>query len=87
MEEVWTLDQPGDTRIAKRCGIFPVMVAHYLTSGVVCALVTGYNHSGTGGQVIFLQGVTGFANAERALECIRVFTEFIFSQLCFAALP
>lgn len=53
---------------------FTVTVPHYLIS---CAFVTGYNHSGKGGQVNFLEGVMGFANAQRALEYIRVFTEFI----------
>lgn len=37
----------------------------------------GYNHSGKLGQVDFLNGVMGVANAQRALEYIRVFTEFI----------
>ncbi|KAG5653125.1 hypothetical protein H0H81_002192 [Sphagnurus paluster] len=37
----------------------------------------GYNHSGKYGQVNFLNGVMGVANAQRALEYIRVFTEFI----------
>ncbi|KAG6840682.1 hypothetical protein C0991_005143, partial [Blastosporella zonata] len=37
----------------------------------------GYNHSGKLGQVNFLNGVMGIANAQRALEYIRVFTEFI----------
>ena len=53
------------------------MVAHYLTSGIVCACDAGYNHSGKRGQINFLEGVMGFANAQRALEYIRVFTEFI----------
>ncbi|KAG6811733.1 hypothetical protein H0H92_006085 [Tricholoma furcatifolium] len=37
----------------------------------------GYNHSGKLGSVNFLNGVMGIANAQRALEYIRVFTEFI----------
>ncbi|KZT04013.1 glycoside hydrolase family 5 protein, partial [Laetiporus sulphureus 93-53] len=37
----------------------------------------GYNHSGKYGIVNFLNGVMGVANAERALEYIRVITEFI----------
>lgn len=37
----------------------------------------GYNHSGKGGQVNFLNGVMGYTNAQRALEYIRVITEFI----------
>jgi hypothetical protein len=40
-------------------------------------LAQGYNHSGKQGQVNFLNGVMGYANAERALEYIRVITEFI----------
>lgn len=37
----------------------------------------GYNHSGKLGIVNFLNGVMGVANAERALEYIRVIAEFI----------
>ncbi|PFH50439.1 glycoside hydrolase family 5 protein [Amanita thiersii Skay4041] len=37
----------------------------------------GYNHSGKGGQVNFLHGVMGLANAQRALDYIRIITEFI----------
>lgn len=37
----------------------------------------GYNHSGKFGQVNFLNGVMGFANAQRMLDYIRVFTEFV----------
>ncbi|KAJ3565745.1 hypothetical protein NP233_g7440 [Leucocoprinus birnbaumii] len=37
----------------------------------------GYNHSGRSGQVNFLNGVMGYANSQRALEYIRVITEFI----------
>lgn len=37
----------------------------------------GYNHSGKGGKVNFLNGVMGMANAQRALNYIRIFTEFI----------
>lgn len=37
----------------------------------------GYNHSGKQGEINFLNGVMGVANAQRALEYIRVFTEFI----------
>ncbi len=38
---------------------------------------SGYNHSGKQGQVNFMSGVMGYANAQRALEYIRVITEFI----------
>jgi len=41
------------------------------------AFLAGYNHSGKVNQFNFLHGVMGFANAQRALEYIRVFTEFI----------
>ncbi|KAG9015685.1 hypothetical protein FRB90_004437 [Tulasnella sp. 427] len=37
----------------------------------------GYNHSGKGGQINFLYGPMGLANAQRALDYIRVITEFI----------
>lgn len=38
---------------------------------------TGYNHSGKFGQVNFMNGIMGIANAQRTLEYIRVITEFI----------
>lgn len=38
---------------------------------------TGYNHSGRFGQVNFLRGIMGLANAQRALNYIRIITEFI----------
>ncbi|CCM06308.1 uncharacterized protein FIBRA_08559 [Fibroporia radiculosa] len=37
----------------------------------------GYNHSGKMGMINFLNGAMGVANAERALEYIRVIAEFI----------
>lgn len=38
---------------------------------------SGYNHSGRSGRPNFLNGVMGIANAQRALEIMRVYTEFI----------
>ncbi len=37
----------------------------------------GYNHSGKSGQINFMMGVMGYANAQRALEYMRIITEFI----------
>ncbi|KAJ7886829.1 glycoside hydrolase [Mycena olivaceomarginata] len=37
----------------------------------------GYNHSGKRGQVNFLNGVMGIANAQRMLDYIRIIAEFI----------
>ncbi|KAF5381908.1 hypothetical protein D9757_007571 [Collybiopsis confluens] len=37
----------------------------------------GYNHSGKLGQVNFMNGVMGLANAQRTLSYIRIITEFI----------
>ncbi|KAG8861682.1 hypothetical protein FRB96_002639 [Tulasnella sp. 330] len=37
----------------------------------------GYNHSGKFGQVDFLNGVMGIANAQRGLEYMRILVEFI----------
>jgi glucan 1,3-beta-glucosidase len=36
-----------------------------------------YNHSGKGGSINFLYGIMGIANAQRALNYIRIITEFI----------
>ncbi|KAJ3981724.1 glycoside hydrolase family 5 protein [Lentinula detonsa] len=40
----------------------------------------GYNHSGKLGQVNFLNGVMGIANAQRTLNYIRIIIEFITQQ-------
>ncbi|KAJ6536155.1 glycoside hydrolase [Mycena capillaripes] len=37
----------------------------------------GYNHSGKFGQINFLNGIMGIANAQRAMDYIRIITEFI----------
>ncbi|THH07809.1 hypothetical protein EW145_g3129 [Phellinidium pouzarii] len=37
----------------------------------------GYNHSGKDGQINFLDGVMGFANAQRMLGYIRIIAEFV----------
>ncbi|EKM53646.1 glycoside hydrolase family 5 protein [Phanerochaete carnosa HHB-10118-sp] len=37
----------------------------------------GYNHSGRLGQVNFMAGIMGYANAQRALDYIRTITEFV----------
>ena len=37
----------------------------------------GYNHSGKLGQINFMSGVMGLANAQRTLSYIRIITEFI----------
>ncbi|KAJ7448949.1 glycoside hydrolase family 5 protein [Mycena latifolia] len=37
----------------------------------------GYNHSGRSGQINFLNGIMGVANAQRALDYIRIIAEFI----------
>ncbi|KIM55421.1 glycoside hydrolase family 5 protein [Scleroderma citrinum Foug A] len=37
----------------------------------------GYNHSGKEGSINFMNGVMGVANAERAINYIRIITEFI----------
>ncbi|KAF7319839.1 Glycoside hydrolase family 5 protein [Mycena kentingensis (nom. inval.)] len=40
----------------------------------------GYNHSGKFGQINFLNGPMGIANAQRALDYMRIITEFISQQ-------
>ncbi|KAF6754946.1 glycoside hydrolase family 5 protein [Ephemerocybe angulata] len=37
----------------------------------------GWNHSGKGGDINFMKGVMGVANAQRTLTYLRIFTEFI----------
>ena len=38
---------------------------------------SAYNHSGRFGQVNWLNGIMGIANAQRTLDYIRIITEFI----------
>jgi glucan 1,3-beta-glucosidase len=38
---------------------------------------SAYNHSGRLGQVNWLNGIMGIANAQRTLDYIRIITEFI----------
>ena len=42
----------------------------------VCFYI-GYNHSGKLGQIDFLYGIMGMANAQRTMNYIRIITEFI----------
>ncbi|KAJ7066845.1 glycoside hydrolase family 5 protein [Mycena belliarum] len=37
----------------------------------------GYNHSGRGGQINWLNGIMGVANAQRTIDYIRIIAEFI----------
>ena len=45
-------------------------------AAVRCSCV-GYNHSGKEKVINFLSGPMGFANAQRMINYIRIFTEFI----------
>jgi glucan 1,3-beta-glucosidase len=36
-----------------------------------------FNHSGKEGQVNWMNGIMGFANAQRSLDYMRIITEFI----------
>ncbi|KAI0060559.1 glycoside hydrolase family 5 protein, partial [Artomyces pyxidatus] len=49
----------------------------YLDLHTVPGSQNGYNHSGKLGQVNFLNGIMGIANAQRTLDYIRIITEFI----------
>jgi hypothetical protein len=53
-----------------------VALLDFERSGLI-VIPAGYNHSGKGGQVNFLMGVMGMANAQRAMNYIRIITEFI----------
>ncbi|KAI0039236.1 glycoside hydrolase family 5 protein [Auriscalpium vulgare] len=49
----------------------------YLDLHAVPGSQNGYNHSGKQGQVNWMNGFMGLANAQRTLDYIRIFTEFI----------
>jgi len=40
-------------------------------------LCAAFNHSGKSGQINFMNGLMGIANAERMLDYIRIIAEFI----------
>jgi hypothetical protein len=44
---------------------------------VLSSTFAGYNHSGKGGQINFLNGIMGIANAQRTLDYIRIIAEFV----------
>ena len=47
----------------------------------------GYNHSGKDGQINFLMGVMGYANAQRTLGYLRIITEFIAQEQYQSVVP
>ncbi|KAG9033593.1 hypothetical protein FS837_002422, partial [Tulasnella sp. UAMH 9824] len=49
----------------------------YLELHTIPGSQNGSNHSGKGGQINFLYGPMGLANAQRTLDYIRIITEFI----------
>jgi glucan 1,3-beta-glucosidase len=49
----------------------------YLDLHTIPGSQNAFNHSGKQGQVNFLNGLMGIANAQRALDYIRIITEFI----------
>lgn len=49
----------------------------YLDLHTIPGSQNGFNHSGRKGQINFLHGVMGMANAQRTLNYIRVITQFI----------
>jgi hypothetical protein len=56
----------------------PPSSQRYLSfSRMLLTHLAGYNHSGKLGEVNFLNGVMGYANAQRMLDYIRVIVEFI----------
>ncbi len=48
-----------------------------LALDVCVSVCPGFNHSGRQGQVNFMNGLMGIANAQRTLDYIRIITEFI----------
>ena len=52
------------------------ILAQRIRLSTVCFYIA-YNHSGKQGQINFLYGIMGMANAQRTLNYIRIITEFI----------
>ena len=52
------------------------ILAQKIKLSTVCFYI-GYNHSGKEGQIDFLYGIMGMANAQRTMNYIRIITEFI----------
>jgi len=63
-----------------------VGLASYMTI-LLAKFPIGYNHSGKGGQINFMMGTMGMANAQRAMNYIRIITEFISQPEWTAVVP
>ena len=76
VQKIWSSCQPRspyDSRFSKWCLLRFLCVKNQFIND----LLLGYNHSGKLGQIDFLYGIMGMANAQRALNYIRIITEFI----------
>ncbi|KAJ7197521.1 hypothetical protein B0H12DRAFT_1245020 [Mycena haematopus] len=78
---------PVPMPIIPRLPLTPPSLAFYSLRGTYSQSLPqpGYNHSGKLGQINFLNGPMGFANAQRMLDYIRVVVEFM-AQLQYANL-
>lgn len=54
---------------------FTLLMIYLLADAIDSQL--GYNHSGKVGQINFMNGIMGYANAQRTLDYIRTITEFV----------
>ncbi|KLO13412.1 glycoside hydrolase [Schizopora paradoxa] len=83
----WAVDEwDGEPFLAKACWPYVLRLFKWarkygirvnLDLHTIPGSQNGYNHSGKSGQINFMMGVMGYANAQRALEYMRVITEFI----------
>jgi len=80
--EVW----PGEPFLPKVCWKYIVRlfgwarkygIRIYLDLHTVPGSQNAFNHSGKEGQVNWMNGIMGFANAQRSLDYMRIITEFI----------
>jgi hypothetical protein len=49
----------------------------FVSLPLITCLTPAFNHSGKQGQVNWMNGIMGIANAQRSLDYIRIITEFI----------
>ncbi|KAF8341007.1 glycoside hydrolase family 5 protein [Amanita rubescens] len=83
----WAIETwPGEPFLARTCWKYILRLLSWarkyglrvnLDLHTVPGSQNGYNHSGKGGQINFLHGVMGLANAQRTFNYIRIITEFI----------
>lgn len=76
VQKIWYSCQPRSSHDSRFSKWYAPIFSRRARLSMVCFYI-GYNHSGKLGQIDFLHGVMGMANAQRTMNYIRIITEFI----------